>query len=290
MKNPIYTVLFSIAMILSGSLSGEIIQTNEISTVLDHISQDSFVFFNINGTMYEPSNTLADNQWRQYFSKRVAEIVADTQESQAIIDRTKNLIVQRIPKKSVEEKTPQLIADLQAKKIVVLGLTQKQMSTTYAENFGWLTNQHLLSLGINLEKTLAYLKQKPGSEAAKGYSFAYGILFTNKQPEGPVLLSFLEEVDQKPSSIVAVDNSLSSLESLQQALEAKGIRFTGLRYGRSDALKENFDPALGTIEFFTFLNQGRIMSDAEALKIKESNPQTNYEAQLDEYIKQQQAK
>lgn len=286
MKNLI-GIIFGCMMTLCGIFpaSAEIIETNEIDKVLEYVNQDSFVFFNITGTLYQPSNALSDNQWREYFSKRVKQLVADPQAAQALIDQTKNLIVQKIPKKTVEEKVPQLIADLQAKKIVVLGLTQKQAATSYADNFAFITQNHLVNLGISLEKSLSYFKreQKPVQET---YTFAYGILFTNKNPEGQILLEFLKTVDPKPSEVIAVDNSRSSLENVQQALDAAGIKFIGLRYGRADAVKAHFDATLGTIEFLTFIKEGKILSDAEAAELKAKQPDVNYEALLDQYIKQ----
>jgi hypothetical protein len=266
-------------------LPGELIETKEIQTVLNHLDQDSIVFLNVTGTLYAPSNTLSNNQWREYFSDRVRLLISDPDLSQQLIDKIKNLIVQGIPKKNVDEITPQLIANLQDKKIVVLGITQKRMSTSYAENFGLITRNHLMNLGINLEKTLTYFAPAE-IRNAKEYSFAYGILFTNKQPEGPAVISFLKRANLNPSLILMVDNSLASLESVQNALVSTGIKFKGVRYGAADAIKDHFDPTLGTIEFFAFMNDGRIMSDAEALEIKRSNSTINEEKRLDDYIRQ----
>lgn len=276
--------------ILAGSLLmtsafAEIIETQEIETVLDYVSQDSIVFFNITGTLYEPSNALSDNQWREYFANRVKEIAPDQAVGHALVNRTKNLIVQKIPKKNVEQKTPQLIADLQNKKIPVLGLTKKQASTSYADNFAWITQNHLASLGIHLDKTLGYLRFTAEPPMTLGYTFVYGILFTNKQSEGKAVQAFVNTIEKKPSIVIAVDNTLSSLEDIEQILNANKIKFVGLRYGRADKTKANFDATLGIIEFLTYVNEGRILSDAEALKIKQTQKDVNQEALLDEYIR-----
>lgn len=282
--NFVWSIFFTIGAM--APLSGEIIESNEINTLRQYVDQNAFVFLNITGTLYEPSTTLSDNQWREYFAQRVKRLISDSAASQQLIDQIKNQIVQKIPKKAVEKITPDLISDLQKKQIVVLGLTKKQMSTTYAENFGWITQNHLAQLGIHLDKTLSYLRYSP-QERQKSYSFAYGILFTNKQPEGPAMVSFLKEIQQKPSKIIVVDNGADALKSLEESLKPTQIPFTGIRYGRADALKANFDPTLGTIEFFAFIKEGKILSDAEALEIKKSHPQTNYESLLDQYIQQQ---
>lgn len=269
------------------SLYSEIIETKEIKTFIPYVNQDAFVFFNVTGTLYEPSNALSDNRWREYFSYRVKEIVGDTDEAQDLIDRIKNRIVNDISKKTVEDITPRLITLLQDKNIVVLGITQKRMATSYADNFGEITHRHLLSLGIRLERTLTYYHHKSKDDAEqKEFSFAYGILFTNKEPIGNAVVSFIEQSSRVPLNIVMIDNSLDALQEVQQALEFTGIQFTGIRYGRSDH-HEDYDPSLGTVEFLAFISEGEILSDEEALKMMPKDKSINYEAILDKFIQQE---
>jgi hypothetical protein len=270
------------------SLQGEIRETNEMSTALESVDQDSFVFLNVSSVMYGPGTTLANVQWRDYFSDRVQKIVFKPEIREEIIAQVKNAIVKKVPKKNLEEITPALISDLQQQQIVVLGISKKETSTSYADNFGEITSNHLLSLGIRLEDTLTYLKVQEDEEK-KDYTLVHGILFTNKQPEGPALLSFLEQAQKTPSKIVMVDNSFDSLKSVKEALESKGIVFEGIRYGGADAIKESFDPTLGTIQFFSFIKGGQILSDEEASEIKSRDPEgaaTYYEKELDSFIKE----
>ena len=264
------------------NLSGEITEVNEISTIQNSVTNDSLVLFNVSGTLYAPSTTLADNQWRLYFTERVNAIVIDKEDAEMLINKIKNEIVSYLPKKPVEEFTPQLIESLQNQQIPVLGITQKHMSTSYAESFGLITKNHLLSIGVDLEKTLSYLKVNMDSD--ENYSFAYGLIFTNKKPVGPAILSFLNRIEDKPTEIIMIDNSLENLENAQLALALTDIKFKGFRYGRADELKTNFDPIIGNIQFFAFINDRKIMSDEEAKQIKDANPDVNYSSLLDSYI------
>lgn len=271
---------------MAASLSGKIIDSADIQAMIPYINQDSFVFLNVTGTLYGPSNTLSDHQWREYFSSRVKDLVDDLDKAQELIDKVKNQIVNHIPKRNIQEITPQLIHHLQDKRIVVFGITRKQVSTSYADNFGAITDKHVLSLGIQLEKTISYFPIPKEISEQDGYTFMYGILFTNKQPVGPVLVSFLNKAGPKPYNIVMVDNSLASLENVQEALKPTGITFTGIRYGGMDALEETFDPTLGIIEFFAFINEGKILSDKEAAANKPYDKTIDYEALLDKYIQE----
>lgn len=288
MKNQLSKFIYGFLLTVAGftcSLSAEIIETNEIKSMVSSLNQDSFVFFNVTGTLYAPSNVLSDRRWREYFADRVKEVVNDDEAAEQLINKVKNQIVTSIPKKKIEDITPPLIALMQAKEIVVLGITQKQMATSYAKNFGEITHHHLRRLGINLQKTLKYFQFAEKDIENSNFSFAYGILFTNKQPVGPSLLSFLKGSPKQPSNVVMIDNSRDSLESAQESLSAAGISFTGIRYGRADQ-EEDFDPTLGTVEFFALINDGKILSDEEAVQVMPKDKTINYELMLDRYIEQ----
>lgn len=278
-----YKNILFILMTLFSAVSANITETNEIATALKNVDQDAFVFINITGTMYQPSNSLSDHQWRTYFAGRVNKLAVADEKKEYLIDKVKNEIVLNIPKKPVEPITAQLIADLQKKHIPVLGITKKRIATTYADNFGEITSNHLLSIGIDLRKTLEYFDVITDDDNS-GYSFGYGILFSNGMAAGPALKNFLNRVPVTPSKIVMVDNTLESLESAELALESIDIPFEGFRYGCNDARKANFDPTLGTIEFFAFKYEGKILSEAEALIIKKAHPDTDFEAMLDLFI------
>jgi hypothetical protein len=279
----IYGIVF-IALSVTGSLSGKIIESQEMKTIIPFVNQESFVFFNVSGTLYTSSNALGDRRWREYFTERVNEQTDDQEVAQQLIDKVKNQMVNRIPKKGIEEMTPRLIEYFQDKHIVVFGITQKRMTPSYADNFGELVHHYLLGLNIDLEKSLTYFRMPEGK--SKEFSFAYGIVFTNKEAVGPALLSFLSQCERKPFNVVMVDNSHLSLESAQQALESLGIPFTGIRYGRADK-GEIFDPTLGTIEFFALMQEDKVLSDEEALNRMPVDKSINYEGFLDKYIQQE---
>lgn len=277
----IFSIL-ALFIVFSNSVSAVIIETNEISDVKNYVTNDSVVLLNITGTLYEPAMTLADNQWRIYFSEKVNSIISDKMLADRFINKIKNNIVNNLPKKAVEEYTPQLINDWQTQKIPVFGITQKQMAASYADNFGLITRNHLLSIGINLENTLSYTSLKDSDET--NHSFAYALIFSNRKPVGPAIIEFLDRLENKPSKIIMVDNSLISLENTEEALSESNIPFVGFRYGRSDRQKDDFDFSLGKIQFFAFMNQGQILSDEQAAQIKQLYPEVDYNSLLDNYI------
>ncbi|MCE5318614.1 MAG: DUF2608 domain-containing protein [Parachlamydia sp.] len=272
--------LLSFLFLIVLPLQGLIVETKEMSTVLQHVDSHSLILFNVTDTLYEPSITLADNQWRMYFS-RLAE--ATVPNSESFVNRYKNMIVNNIPKKLIEPFTIQLIRELQKEHQPVLGITQKHPSAPYAEDYGEITNRHLKNMGIDLERTLDFLPMKNKMEYDP-HSFAYGIIFTDKQPEGPAILSFLQRLKWNPKKVILVDDSHAALSNVEASLKPTGIKFIGVRYGRCDGRKYAFDADLGTIQFFEFIKKGRAISDEEARKFKQEHPDMHFESLLIDFI------
>lgn len=285
MKKIISYLIVSACVFLSSSAQSEIFETEKIADVFNHASEENTLFlFNISDTLYIPSNTLASNLWRLYFAEQTAKMITDPIDANIYINQIKNLIVSNIPKIAAESDTSQLINKLQNNKQPVLGITRKQMATAYADNFGEITYKHLLSIGIDLKKTLDYLTLSDNQDI---YSFNYGIIFTNKLPEGPVLHSFMTRMPSMPNKVVMIDNSYESLESTRAAVEELGINFIGIRYSRYDDSQKNFDPDLGTIQFLQYMKDGTIISDHEANQVKVNHPEVNFEKQLKDFILKQ---
>ncbi len=270
------------AILFNSAIFAEIIETSEIATVQNYVTEDSLVLMNITGTLYAPGTALADNQWRMFFEKRVKELVKDEAVAERMINTIKNEIVKKLPKKPVEETTAQFVAQLQSRKIPVLGITRKQMKTAYANNFDVITSKHLLSVGIDLGKTLSYLTVQGNDD--ENQALAHGIIFTNKKMLGPSLLAFLNRLETKPAKIILVDDAEKNLKSAEEALQGHEIVFEGFRYSRSDKQNADFDPVLGTIEFFAFIADGSTMTDEEASQLKERTANIDYTALLDQYI------
>lgn len=266
-------VFFVTVSLLFASLEANIRESTEISIVQEYDTSDSVVFFNVSGTLYAPSLTLADNQWRIYFSEKVREFISDPVEADALINKIKNKIVSELPKKPVEEATAPLIKEMQKQGVTVLGITQKQPSTPYANNFDFITYNHLLSIGVDFEKTSVHLKNPIDN-------LRYGILFTSKQPIGPSIVAFLDSLENKPSKVIVIDNSLKCLESAEQSLNEAGIQFEGIRYSGADFMIQAFDPVIGIIQFLEFMEGNEIPTDEEAHEIKELHSDIDYEVLL----------
>lgn len=265
----------------ASQLNGEIIEIESIASLQDYVEKDGLVLLNVGETLFSPSCMLADNQWRIYFVERVNELVAQQEIAQALIDEVKGLIVEMVPKTTPEPITSSVVANLQDSQIPVLGYSQRQMVTTYAPKNGLIVSRHLLSMGIDLAKSLDYFDAAPYSN--EKHDFQYGIIFTNKHPVGPAVVEFLHKVAQ-PSQVIMVDDDLEVLNEIGEILEPLNIAYLGLRYGRTDARKVAFDNDVANIQFFSFIQENRLLSDAEAIDILSETSEVDYQAKLNDWI------
>ncbi len=275
----------AISFLLATSvLQAEIEEIQKIDSVKNYLQENTLVLLNVGDTLFSAPSMLADNQWREYFVERANQITTNPEAAKNVIDEVKALIVEKIPKMTPEANTADFIAKLQNEKTPVFGYSMRNYSTTYAPNNDQITYNQLINLNIDLLKTLVYY---PAKEYQNGsHAFKYGIIFTNKNPIGPAIVEFLARNDLKPSRIILVGDDLADLKQAQQALSALNIDFQGLRYGRIDERKKSFDKDLGTIEFFAFYNDGKLLSDEEAAQIRAATPHVNYSAKLEEWIRQ----
>lgn len=284
LKNFVSALLLSATLLTpfsTSQLNGEIIEIESIASLQDYTEEDGLALLNVGETLFSPSCMLADNQWRLYFAERVKELISEQEIAQAIIDEVKGLVVEMVPKIAPETITPSIIENLQKKKIPVLGYTQRQMATTYAPKNGLIVSGHLLSIGIDLTKSLDYFDAVPYGN--QKHDFQYGIIFTNKHPVGPAVAEFLQDITQ-PSKVVMVDDNLEVLKEIEAVLESLHIPYFGLRYARTDAHKAAFKSDVANIQFLSFARENRLLSDVEALDILLETSQVDYQGMLDNWI------
>ena len=235
MFNKLYKIFLPLLLlIISTNVHAKIFESDHIEILLDYADKESIVFFDITSTLYEPSVIMSDKRWRAFFAERTKKILADQTLAQKLSDKVEGMIVQNVPKQLVEKNTPAVVKHLQDQKIPAFGLTLKRLSTSYASNFGELTYNHLVNLGIDLQKSLAYSQISKNENSS--YNFAYGIIFTNKQSLGIAVRDFLPTLDFKAKKIIVVENSLDHLKEIEGAL-SKDLDFVGIRYNQTDAKK-----------------------------------------------------
>lgn len=303
---PFYqTVVFQLACLIGMNINDinqekimQVPPTIETKTFEELLSlsekSGTLVLSNITNTLYGPTNTMSDKDWRKFLSTFVNEIISNKDQAKKIALRLENIIVNQVDKSLVHKKLPEIIQKLQAQGIPFVGITLKDWSAPYDQDFGITTSKHLKKLGINLEASMPLVgrdKEIIENQTATLheveeviYTFAKGIIFTNKKPLDVALNEFLNTLKVKPTQIIILENS-EHKEKLTAVINAHNIALSFIKYKNPETCpSEKFDPMLGTIEFIKFFKENKLIFDDEAEKIKAETPFIDYQGLLKEYI------
>lgn len=251
-----------LAVSLTCSLHAEIIKTSDIQDIREEITPDTLVLFNVAEVLIDTDTSLGTQAWRKYIRSRVDSNTHD--------DLTW-LVFKSVPPKAVEAAIPALITELQSHGQATFAFTSRGRNEWYASQIAdvdLLTETLLRQIGIDfshapLNDKLALLPQ-----LFSDY-FHAGIIYAgNTLDKGELLRCMLEKTGYRPAKIVFVDDKADSLVSVERALSGLNIQFVGYAYSRTSKDHKDFDPMVANIQLDRLLSTGQVLSDAEALEIK----------------------
>lgn len=250
----------SVLLFLSAGLTlfAEIIETPHFRDLEGHVSSDSLVILDIDDTLLIPTQTLGCDVWfvHQLMLNELDGKSADPlDKTLALWEAIRHLTQIQI----VEPDSERLVEKMQKEGISVMGLTTQGLALATR------TVNQLLSLDIDLSRT-APSKEDCYFLNEHGVLFRRGILFTSGTDKGEALLKFLDLANYRPKKVVFINDKRKHLEQVEQALQKKGIPFTGLRYSYSDQRIANYRPEIAEIQL-RYSSLERILSDAEADRI-----------------------
>jgi hydroxymethylpyrimidine pyrophosphatase-like HAD family hydrolase len=238
-------------------LYGKILETAEFKELLNHVEPQTLVVLDIDDTLLTPTQTLGTHTW---FLSRLKHHLETKKDDTAALDRALaewSAVRHLTDVKLVETNTEEIVSQLQADGIAVMGLTGQEITLSKS------TVLQLRTLGIDLSKTPPIKKDVYFTYEGHGVLFRDGILFTSRSNKGAVITKFLEIINYQPKHILFIDNEEHQLHALEKQVKYKKIRFTGLRYSASDERSQNYSQEIADIQWrhSTF---NRILSDEEA--------------------------
>lgn len=245
----------------------KIVEIMNMSQILQSITRDTLVVFDLDNTIMEPTQTLGSDQWgtnqiARFVAKGLSEYDAKNQGvgQFAQVQLKTNVQV-------VETITPKLIQHLQKNNVQVIGLTARPLNLTMR------SAQQLQSLGVNLATTAPALTQIFSTRHPSAYF--QGILVVGPHNnKGEVLMGFMNASQVKASRIIFVDDKLSNVKNVNDALEKQNRPHVEFRYGAADAKVAAFNTNIGDMQWNIFLQTGRIISDQQALEMLNSRRRT----------------
>ncbi|MFI5343834.1 MAG: DUF2608 domain-containing protein [Chlamydiales bacterium] len=283
-----------------------LIETNQIQRVSTLVTEscangnDPLVLFNISDVCFQHIYTVQEDKWRSAMATRVEQIFPDDSErAKKVICACRSLVVNHLPQRHVDERTPQVIADLQAQGVSVIGISGRSARAAYALNGdnALLTNKYLQSVGIDFSQS-TFVQEASGkviNEEGKP-SFHHGILFTAGKPSAEadlnnpssseVLQNFLTTIDSKAKSILVINNSATSLRKMGEKLIQKGFEVTGVHYTATAERKKAIDHSIGYIQFLQLAEKMDVSGDDVATEmLMQNEDKEHYQKLFDDYIR-----
>ena len=218
------------------SIHSYVISTN-ITDVLKYIEnpQKTLVVFDIDGTLIDVEiDHEAPYQWfKNKIKEKVKEGLSPTEAQKKLLEELCNN--KKFLVKIVEENTIQVVSNIQNQGTMLIGLTARFSALA---NF---TKDNLTMMNIDFAQNgltpnfIALPLDHP-------CIYKDGIISCGNNEKGTALISFLDHTHYMPELILFVDDRLSNILSVEQALKEKGIRCIAIHYQKNDDTPCIFQP------------------------------------------------
>jgi phosphoglycolate phosphatase-like HAD superfamily hydrolase len=241
-----------------------IVESNEITDVLAYHTKDALFVFDLDNTLIEPEQYLGSDAWFDYnINYLVKQEGLNRNDAVLKLSTLCHKVYDRSKMRLVDPCIPDLLAEIKAKKIPMIGLTKRTSSLARR------TLEHIYPLNIDFD-CASDLKEDLFLEEVGDTLFQQGIIFVGHgMTKGPALTAYLKRLEKLPKRIVAVDDKLSHVHNIESAIELLGIDFIGIRYGKTDERTKAFNPQIAALQM-KYLDA--ILSDEQALYLLELNP------------------
>lgn len=233
-----YTIALCLFSFFAHGAQSIIIESSTLNEINHHIPQNKqqtiLIIVDLDETIITNTTGLGSDAW---FYTSLRKLIAHglAPEYARALMRSLNINVQKHSKlRLIEEHTPSLIAQWQARGIHVIALTAR--AARLAEH----TAQQLHAFGIT------FTDHAP---AMRNHVFSFpqhachhnGVVCCGPHNKGTILNHWLDTVGLKPDLIIFADDKHKNIHDVQQTVEHRGIAFVGIRYSCCDEEIKNFN-------------------------------------------------
>jgi phosphoglycolate phosphatase-like HAD superfamily hydrolase len=235
-------------------LSAELIEIQNIEEFSKHAGEDTLLVFDIDNTIFEPTQTLGTDQWFYHQIDQYVDKGYPAQEALEIA-LAEWMAIQNVTKvQLVEPAVAKLIAKYQKKGWPLIGLTTRGLGLATR------TVEQLQTLGVDLSKS-SPIQQDHFIKNRGGVLFRGGILFTAGTNKGSAFFKLLSKAGYDVKKVLFVNDKASHLRDVEKACKKRKVSFTGLRYGFLDNKVQNMRKDLARVQWDHF---GKLLSDHDA--------------------------
>jgi len=213
-----------------------IVESNKIKDLLEYVTKDTLVVFDIDNTLVENEQEYGGYAWSLEVTKRWKEKGLKPRDALIRSYKTFAQVQDYASYKPVEQDTAFVLKSLQEKQIKTMVLTMRSF------NFAPITFKHLLSVNMDFSKDPVW---DQGIIFGGMAGFTKGILYAGPEVQkGELLVSFFEKIKYKPKHVLFIDDAAYHVESVSKCLVNENIPNVCIRYGATDERSQKFDPAV----------------------------------------------
>lgn len=247
--------------------TSRIINIQSLSEVQVSQPDKTLFLLDLDDTVFDFPNMVGSKSWRNYIGPAMKKIDS----SRNWHDILSYFLSENYPVKTVESITSEFVKNLQEKGYVVCGFTARERMQWYdtpQAGVDSMTTKQLNSVDVNLnnnalENTYPYL--------ALDSEYFSGTFFCHIEPKGNFLTHLLKNAPEIPQKVIFIDDKLSQVESVANALTTLGIPHESYCYLAINAKTKMFNPLIANIQLYHFLESKKILSDNEAALVAKEN-------------------
>lgn len=234
-------------------LSAHIIEVDSFDQILIPEDKNVLVIFDIDNTLIHLKQELGSDQWFYYRWKELEDRGLSNTEALKKVAFEFNGIQALSQSKLVEESILGFLQILRSKNIPFMGLTIRSFELAIR------THQQLNDCKVVFDSS--FFDPDPYFLDKNNFVFSFkGVVFTNGSNKGKAFDLWKKHYGLSFDHVIVVDDKRAHLESLKNAVEKSGCKFTGYRYGFLDEQVRNFCPKKAQSQFnwIAPLIEGRI--------------------------------
>lgn len=239
-----------------------------LELALKDVDEDTLVMFDVDETLITAEDCILRTSSRPISEKYLNNILRDPK----IVPPGKypehylhSKVLLQMRFQPVDARLPEIIRSLQQNNIKTIAFTKME-----AGSYGILPSladwrvAHLKQNQYDFSEAFPDIGATDiGFFLSRGY-FKEGVLFSNKNEKGPVLISFLKHIKWRPKKIIFLDDRKDYHQSVEKALENSKIEYVGLHYTAAADHASKVDEKLAKFQYMHLALHGEWLSDKEA--------------------------
>lgn len=212
----------------------KIIESKYIIDILQYVTPQSLVIFDIDNTLIEPVQTFGSHAWFMHIKKTFKKQGLPEKEAMMKASAALLRIQDDLSFKMVEPDTIRVIEILKNNAITTMAMTSR------CANFARRTYDQLKLFNITFSPNfICNTHVRLGDISC----WIEGILYTgDERSKGESIMLLFEKIAYIPQHVLFIDDSIGHIEHMYTTLRKKNIPALCIRYGATDERAAQFDP------------------------------------------------